>query len=112
MISATQGSVSWKPPRRPAIVWLTQPRTCNSCALSKSSYVPDIDVPERHRTVVALQHDGIRRGFRDLHVAHCRFRNFYILLYDIAIQQHAQYLSVRCLLTACLELWRSKPDVQ
>src|SRR4051812_10111234 len=76
MTSAIPGFAYSKRRRRRAIEWPMPAKIYNCCALSRSRLVFDfdIDVAERYRTVIALQHDGVRGGFRNFHVAYGRFR--------------------------------------
>ena len=78
---------------------------------SRGAQRPDVDVAERHRTVIALQHDGILARLGDLEVTARGARHFDGFMHQNFVQQHAQERRVGGLLATRVELRPPEPDM-
>ena len=70
-----------------------------------------VNVPERHRTVVALQHEGVGRRFGNVHVADGGGREIDVLLHMSVVEKHPEHLGVGHLFPCAVEAGGLKPDV-
>src|SRR5438094_7239709 len=70
---------------------------------------PPVHIPERHRPVIALQHDGIRGRLGDVHGGAGGAVHLYISLDGKAIENHADEYRVLRFFTGRIEARRETP---
>src|ERR1035441_3189517 len=73
---------------------------------------PDVDITERHRTVIALEPNGISGRLRDLQRSHRRSPPLDVLVDQLAVVQNSQKLGIRDLLTRRIEARGLEPVVK